>query len=104
MPARQRVATRNIRRPFAGARFDIPVTLLIMTSTLTVDLGERSYGIVIGRALLDGNFDLAPYLRSADCLVVSNETVAPLYLDRLLPNLDGCKVSSICIPDGESFP
>mgnify|MGYP001821976291 FL=1 len=74
-----------------------------MTSTLTVDLGDRSYPIVIGRALLDGNFDLAPYLRSTDCLVVSNETVAPLYLERLLPNLQGLTVSSVCLPDGESY-
>jgi 3-dehydroquinate synthase len=74
-----------------------------MTSTLTVALGDRSYPIVIGRGLLDGNFDLAPYLRSADCLVVSNETVAPLYLERLLPNLRGLNVSSVCLPDGESY-
>ncbi|MBT8066785.1 MAG: 3-dehydroquinate synthase [Gammaproteobacteria bacterium] len=74
-----------------------------MTSTLTVDLGDRSYPIVIGRALLDGNFDLAPYLRSADCLVVTNDTVAPLYLERLLPNLQGLTVSSVCLPDGESY-
>ncbi|MGI9238711.1 MAG: 3-dehydroquinate synthase [Woeseiaceae bacterium] len=74
-----------------------------MTSTLTVDLGERSYPIVIGRALLDGNFDLGEFLCSDDCLVVTNETVAPLYLDRLLPNLGGRNVSSISIPDGESF-
>lgn len=74
-----------------------------MTSTLTVDLGDRSYPIVIGRALLDGNFDLAPYLSSADCLVVTNETVAPLYLERLLPNLQGLNVSSVCLPDGESY-
>jgi 3-dehydroquinate synthase len=74
-----------------------------MTSTLTVDLGDRSYPIVIGRALLDGKFDLTPYLRSADCLVVSNETVAPLYLERLLPNLEGANVSSVCLPDGESY-
>lgn len=71
--------------------------------TLSVNLGERSYPIVIGRGLLDGNFDLSGYLGSADCLVVSNETVAPLYLERLLADLNGCNVSSFCIPDGESF-
>ena len=69
---------------------------------LTVNLGDRSYPILIGRSLLDGNFDLSPYLRSADCLVVSNDTVAPLYLERLLPNLEGTNVSTICIPDGEA--
>jgi 3-dehydroquinate synthase len=71
--------------------------------TINVNLGKRSYPIVIGRALLDGNFDLSDYLRSADCLVVSNDTVAPLYLDRLLQGLEKCNARSLCIPDGESF-
>ena len=73
-----------------------------MTSTLTVDLGDRSYPIVIGRGLLGGGFDLTPYLRGEDCLVVSNETVAPLYLDKLEPSLAGRSVSSIELPDGEA--
>ena len=71
--------------------------------TITVELGERSYPIVIGRGLLGGNFDVAEYVRGTDCLVVSNETVAPLYLDKLLPNLQGRKVESIAIADGEAF-
>ncbi len=71
--------------------------------TITVELGERSYPIVIGRGLLGGNFDVSEYVRGTDCLVVSNETVAPLYLDKLLPNLEGRKVESIAIADGEAF-
>mgnify|MGYP001827891163 CR=1 FL=1 len=74
-----------------------------MTATLTVELGARSYPIVIGRALLGGEFDLAPHIRGEDCLVVSNETVAPLYFDALLPGLDGRRVSSINLPDGEAY-
>ena len=74
-----------------------------MTSTLTVELGDRSYPIVIGRGLLGGGFDLAPYIRGDDCLIVSNETVAPLYLDRLMPNLEGRSVNSINLPDGEAY-
>ena len=70
---------------------------------LTVNLGERSYPIVIGRGLLDGAFDLAPYIRGHDCLVVSNDTVAPLYLDRLAPNLGDRRVTDICLPDGEAY-
>ena len=73
-----------------------------MTNTLTVELGNRSYPIVIGRDLLGGGFDLAQYVRGNDCLVVSNETVAPLYLDKLLPNLGGLNVSTINLPDGEA--
>ncbi len=71
--------------------------------TITVELGERSYPIVIGRDLLGGNFAVSGYVRGTDCLVVSNETVAPLYLDKLLPNLDGRTVRSIAVADGEAF-
>jgi 3-dehydroquinate synthase len=70
---------------------------------ITVDLGERSYPIIIGRKLLNGGFDLAAHVRGSDCLVVSNETVAPLYLDALLASLAGREVTSINLPDGESF-
>ena len=70
---------------------------------ITVDLGDRSYPIVIGQGLLNGGFDLAAHLRGTDCLVVSNETVAPLYLEPLLANLAGCQATSITLQDGESF-
>ena len=69
---------------------------------LQVNLGDRSYPIVIGRGLLAGGFDLAPYIHGEDCLVVSNETVAPLYLDKLLPNLGECSVKDLSLPDGEA--
>ena len=70
--------------------------------TITVDLGERGYPIVIGGGLLDGGFDLSQYVAGDDCLIVSNETVAPLYCDRLLPNLAGKNISTIELADGES--
>ncbi len=70
---------------------------------LTVNLGDRSYPIVIGRGLLGGGFDLGRYAGGRDCLVVSNETVAPLYLEKLLPNLDGLAVRSLSLPDGEAY-
>lgn len=73
-----------------------------MTVTLTVELGERSYPIVIGRSLLNGGFDLAPYLAGNDCLIVSNDTVAPLYLDALSADIGGKQVESIALPDGEA--
>ena len=73
-----------------------------MTSTVTVNLGERSYPIVIGNGLLGGGFDLGEYIAGDDCLVVTNDTVAPLYLDKLLPNLGGRDVASLGLPDGEA--
>ena len=74
-----------------------------MTSTLTVELGDRSYPIVIGQGLLGGAFDLAGFVRGSDCLVVTNETVVPLYLDSLLQNLEGKTAHSIALPDGEAY-
>ncbi len=73
------------------------------TRTITVELGDRSYPIVIGRGVLDGGYDLSKHLAGGDCLIVSNETVAPLYLDKLVANLVGCSVESINLPDGEAF-
>jgi 3-dehydroquinate synthase len=70
---------------------------------LSVNLGERSYPIFIGRGLLGGGFDLGAYVNGSDCLVVSNETVAPLYLDRLLADLEGLSVRNIRLPDGEAY-
>lgn len=74
-----------------------------VVTTLTVDLGERSYPIIIGRDLMSGHFDLTEFIRGTDCLVVSNETVAPLYLGELLYNLKGRQVAHINLADGESF-
>jgi len=73
------------------------------THTITVELGDRSYPIVIGSGLLGGDFDLAAHLAGNDCLIVSNTTVAPLYLDRLTANLGDSAVESIELPDGEAL-
>lgn len=69
--------------------------------TLTVALGDRSYPIVIGRQLLGGGLDLSSYLPGTDCIVVSNETVAPIYLDALLASLPAKHAQSVVLQDGE---
>jgi 3-dehydroquinate synthase len=74
-----------------------------MTTTLNVDLGERSYPVVIGAGLLAGGFDLASHVAGGDCLIVSNETVAPLYLDAVSACLAGKRVDSVLLPDGEAY-
>ena len=71
--------------------------------TITVELGDRSYPIFIGNGLLGSGFSLAQYVVGQDCLVVTNETVAPLYLDAVKANLGGKSVESISLPDGEQF-
>jgi len=73
------------------------------TRTINVELGERGYPIVIGSGLLSGGFDLAAHVRGPDCLIVSNETIAPLYLDGLKACLGGKATESINLPDGEAF-
>lgn len=70
--------------------------------TIQVNLGERSYPICIGAGLLDGHFDIAKYVRGSDCLVVSNETVAPLYLSQMQKNLEGLDITAVELPDGEA--
>ena len=73
------------------------------TETLTVALGARSYPIVIGGGLLGCGFDLSEYLPGPDCLVVTNETVGPLYLKQLRACLKGARIESIELPDGEQY-
>ena len=71
--------------------------------TLTVDLGERSYPIYIGERLLENNGLLLEHIPGKNVLVVSNETVAPLYLDKTLAMLSGKHVETCILPDGEKY-
>jgi len=73
------------------------------TRSITVELGERSYPIVIGSGLLGDGFDLSAYVGGPDCLVVTNETVEPLYLEALAANLTGKQLRAISLPDGEAY-
>jgi len=67
-----------------------------MNRTLHVDLGERSYPIHIGAGALNG-LDA----QNRRCLIVTNDTIAPLYLPRVLEALPNAAVCEL--PDGESF-
>lgn len=71
--------------------------------TLTVDLGERSYPIYIGAALLSQADLFKRHLAGRQVAIVTNETVAPLYLPVLEQGLQGYEVTSVILPDGESF-
>ncbi len=74
-----------------------------MSERITVDLGDRSYPIVIGKGLLGGGFDLSEYLAGDDCLVVTNHTVGPLYRESLDANLRGKTVNHVSLEDGEAY-
>ncbi|MWV15311.1 3-dehydroquinate synthase [Pseudomonas sp. L-22-4S-12] len=70
--------------------------------TLTVDLGERSYPIYIGEGLLARAELFKQHLAGRQVAIVTNETVAPLYLKALEASLAGCELTSVILPDGES--
>ena len=73
--------------------------------TLIVGLGERSYPIHIGGGLLSRAELLQPALPRKRTAIVTNTTVAPLYLERLRQTLKSIDVSSlpIVLPDGEEY-
>ncbi len=72
-------------------------------TTLDVALGDRGYPIYIGRNLLGQAALLQKHLAGKEVLVVSNETVAPLYLDQLMASLVGYRTESVILPDGEKY-
>ena len=73
--------------------------------TLTVDLGDRSYPIHIGSGLLDQAGLIVPHLAQKRVVVVTNTTVAPLYLERLTATLAAAGVAAmpVVLPDGEAY-
>lgn len=68
--------------------------------TLTVDLGDRSYPIYIGTDLLRADL-IAPHIAGRQVLIVTNDTIAPLYLERVQAMLTGFETASLVLPDGE---
>jgi 3-dehydroquinate synthase len=70
---------------------------------ITVELGERSYPIFIGDNLLADSGLFRNQIGSKQVMIVTNETVAPLYLDRMMVCLDGLSVDSCILPDGEKY-
>jgi 3-dehydroquinate synthase len=71
--------------------------------TVEVDLANRSYRIYIGTGLLGQSHPEFDSCSGSTVLVVTNETVAPLYLDALAASLADADVHSLVLPDGESF-
>jgi 3-dehydroquinate synthase len=70
---------------------------------LIVELGERSYPIYIGAGLLQ-NTDLLPrHIHGTSALIVTNETVAPLYLAPIVAALADIRHDVVVLPDGEQY-
>jgi len=71
--------------------------------TLNVNLGSRSYPIHIGRGLIEQPQLFKPHIRGSKAVVITNETVAPLYANKLAASLSHCaQVQLHVIPDGET--
>ncbi|MBA4282447.1 MAG: 3-dehydroquinate synthase, partial [Ralstonia sp.] len=73
--------------------------------TVDVDLGDRAYPIHIGSGLLSKAELFAPHIRGARAVIVTNETVAPLYAAKVEAAIRslGKAVDTVVLPDGESF-
>ena len=71
-------------------------------NTLKVELGDRSYPILIGAGLLRQPDLIRQHVPARDILVVSNTTVAPLYMASLSEAFSERRVVEAILPDGES--
>lgn len=70
---------------------------------LEIALGERSYPILIGAGLLRSSELLAEHIRARNLLIVTNDRIAPLYLDKLKSALPNQRLTEIVLPDGEAY-
>lgn len=70
--------------------------------SVTVDLGDRSYPIYIGSGLLADRQIITSHINGEQVCIISNDVVAPLYLEKLKELLTGYQVSEFILPDGEA--
>lgn len=70
---------------------------------LTVDLGERSYPIYIGAGLYCDTERYRNHIDGSQVMVVTNDTIAPIYLQETLEALAGFDVAKVILPDGEEY-
>lgn len=71
--------------------------------TLTVNLAERSYPIHVGAGLLTSSSLFAPHIVGQKVMIVTNDTIAPLYLEVLCHTLADYQVETLILPDGEAY-
>ena len=95
-------ARKNCVAMAAAAAVTIDPTMEIVE----VDLGDRTYPIYIGRGILDEGDLLRRHIPGKTALIVTNGTVAPLYLDRCLAAVTAggaVKAEVVILPDGEQY-
>jgi 3-dehydroquinate synthase len=71
--------------------------------TLEVSLAERSYPIYIGHDLLSDPTLIQQHIKHKSILIVTNETIAPLYLAKVEALFEGYHCESVILPDGEEY-
>ncbi|SMN16251.1 3-dehydroquinate synthase [uncultured Candidatus Thioglobus sp.] len=71
--------------------------------TLNLDLGKKSYPIYIGQALLDQAELLINHIKGKQVMIVTNTTVAPLYLEQVKASLGSLNIAQVILPDGEQY-
>jgi 3-dehydroquinate synthase len=71
--------------------------------TIRVELADRSYSVTIGSGILGTSTPAIKVPVGSAALIVSNKTVAPLYLKALMDSLAGVQVRTLILPDGEQF-
>lgn len=82
----------------------MPANSQSVTARVDIDLGDRSYPILIGSDLLGHAATYSDLPRADSALIVSNTTVAPLYARRLMDALQSRhrRVFLVTLPDGEA--
>jgi 3-dehydroquinate synthase len=73
-----------------------------MNPALRVELGDRSYPIYIGKGLLADRELFRTAVQSDQVMVLTNEVVAPLYLDRVCRHYEDRSCDVLTLPDGEA--
>ena len=73
-----------------------------VSKTVQVQLGDRSYPIYIGSGEIQ-RADIANHICGQKVLIVSNETIAPLYLELVEKQLSGLQVDKVILADGEQY-
>lgn len=71
--------------------------------TLTVNLAERSYPIYIGEGLLDKPGYFKKHIDGKHVFIISNDTVAPLYIETVKQGLADYECYTFELKDGEKY-
>jgi len=70
---------------------------------LKVDLGDRNYPIFIGEGLLSDPALFEPFIAGKKVMLVTNDTVGPLYEQQVRMALSAFDVNTVTLPDGEQY-